>query len=87
MPEIGYRFGPQRKDAGQHALTASWTHYGEGFSMVTLGPVWAVASMHSEVGGLHCGCFHTVSVGLASDIHKERLSHQTHSSVFKLTYR
>lgn len=33
-----------------------------------LGPVWAVASMYSEVGGLHCGYFHTVSVGLASDI-------------------
>lgn len=33
-----------------------------------LGPVWAVASMHSEVGSLHYGYVHTVSVGLASDI-------------------
>lgn len=33
-----------------------------------LGPVWAMASMHSEAGSLHCGSFHTVSVGLASDI-------------------
>ena len=33
-----------------------------------LGPVWAMASVHSEVGGLHYGYFHAISVALASDI-------------------
>lgn len=58
-------------------------HYGEDSAWRALGPVWAVASMHSEVSGLHCGCFPYCICRFGLRYATKRLSHQTHSSVFQ----
>lgn len=66
---VGTGLVHREKDAGQHALTASWTHYGEGFSMESLLAqcgLWRQCTVKLVV--FTVAVFYTVSVGLASDI-------------------